>query len=270
MLLLGVYVKCWNSPDQMLYLRTDTIESQRILYIYYSFDLYISAWKSRRKKGYDFCFTYIFSDVLLNRASVASPLCKKHPHCPPQGRTLKPLARPMETGCPCCLDIWPLQHKPLIFCGSFLAFLQCGRVVWITSPICEAAGFQRPPFSAPLKRPSMFCLEVSHCGQHLCYILAVGESTEMLKGGSILTSHSRTCWNIPVSRISLYQSVLGTGSTEVTSKMVSIFLTTLQSLLGGRCKNNSFSVNLKLSFSVLHGNYRSYRAYREVWVILQP
>lgn len=107
--------------------------------------LYISTWYTKRKKGYEFPFETTFSDVLLNGASVTFPLCRKHLHCPPQRRTLKPLARPVETGCPCCLDIWPLQHKPLIFCGSFLAFLQQGRVVWITSPICEAAGFRRPP-----------------------------------------------------------------------------------------------------------------------------
>lgn len=62
---------------------------------------------------------------------------------------------------------------------------------------------EAPPFSVPLKRPSTLCLEVSHWGQHLCYILAVGESTEMLEGGSILTSYSRTCWDMPVSRTSL-------------------------------------------------------------------
>ena len=141
-----------------------------------------------------FCFTTIFSDVSLWRKGAC---------CLPLGRTLKPLASLVETGCPCCLDIWPLQHKPLIFCGSFLAFLQCGRVVWITSPICGAARFRRPPFSVPLKRPSMFCLEVSHWGEYLCYILAVGEGAETLKGGSILTSYSRMCWNMPVWRISL-------------------------------------------------------------------
>ena len=70
-----------------------------------------------------------------------------------------------------------LQHKSLIFCGSLLASLQCGRVVWITSPICESAGFRRPPFSWPLKSRSVFCLEVSPCGQHLCSLLAVGRAS---------------------------------------------------------------------------------------------
>lgn len=34
MLSLGLYVKCWNSPDQMLYLRTDTIEVSKNNYMH--------------------------------------------------------------------------------------------------------------------------------------------------------------------------------------------------------------------------------------------
>lgn len=145
-LLLRPYVKCWNHSGQMLHLRTDTISQSNCMQSTDPNLLHISTWcsKSKKKKKLWFCFEASLSDVLLNRASVTSPLCRKHPHCPPQRRTLKPLARPVETGCPCCLDIWPLQHKPLIFCGSFLAFLQQGRVVWIMSPICEAAGFRSP------------------------------------------------------------------------------------------------------------------------------
>jgi hypothetical protein len=209
--------------------------------------IYMVFKEQKKKKKLWFCFEASLSDVLLNRASVTSPLCRKHPHCPPQRRTLKPLARPVETGCPCCLDIWPLQHKPLIFCGSFLAFLQQGRVVWIMSPICEAAGFRSPSppppaFSVTLKRPSMFCLEVFHCGQRLCSLLAVGKNTEMLKGQSILRSYSRMCWNTPMRRLSLWKSVLGTDSTVLTFKMVYIFFHYCRTCCVADEKNNWFRV----------------------------
>lgn len=119
-------------------------------------------------------FTVTSPDFLLNKLLNVT---FRIPHVHHSKEHSKPLAWPVETGCPCCLDIWPLQNKPLIFCGSLLASLQCGRVVWITSPICGAAGFQRPTFFRPLKNPPMFCLEVSHCGQHLCSLLTMGRAS---------------------------------------------------------------------------------------------
>lgn len=106
----------------------------------------------------------------------------------------KPLARPVETGCPCCLDIWPFQHKPLIFCGSFfLASLQCGRVVWITSPICEAAGFQRLCFSMPLKSPGRVLPGGLPLWPDPLFPISSAKCIKMLKAGSKLLCYYGMC-----------------------------------------------------------------------------
>lgn len=103
----------------------------------------------------------------------------------------KPLAQPVETGSPSCLNIWPLQNKPLIFCGSRLASLHCGRVVWLMSPMWEAAGFRAP---APLLQAFEQSIRALPGALPLwpapLFSISSGESIDMLKGGSESMSSS--------------------------------------------------------------------------------
>lgn len=109
-----------------------------------------------------------------------SPYEGRRTHCSPQQRASKAASLASGDRMSLLSPHLALQHKPLIFCGSLLASLHCRRVVWITSPICEAAEFQVPP-PPGLWRVCPCSVEVPYCGQHLWSLLAVGTALILKK-----------------------------------------------------------------------------------------
>ena len=158
-----------------------------------------------------------------------SPYEGRRTHCSPQQRAHKAASPASGDRMSLLSPHLAFQHKPLIFCGSLLASLHCRRVVWITRPICEAAGFRVPPSSRPLKSLSVFCRGPLLWPAPLVSISS-GDSTDTLKAGSKWISRPKMCWKmpgwrrLPQTRVSWTQIL-----AEVGSRMALVSLQSVQS-----------------------------------------